>query len=73
MIIALATPKRKSAAELLLLAGAETAAGVGPAQYFVSWFLGQKLDDLFEALEAFEASPSFEGVEASKASKASFP
>ena len=60
VIIALATPKRKSAAELLLLAGAETAAGVGPAQYFVSWFLGQKLDDLFEALEAFMARERLE-------------
>ena len=30
------------------------------AQYFVSWFLGQKLDDLFEAREAFMARERLE-------------
>ena len=59
VIIALATPKRKSAAELML-ADPATAAGVGPARYFVSWFLGQKLDELFEALEAFMAREQLE-------------
>ncbi len=49
----------KSAAETLL-ADRATAPGVGPARYFVSWCFAEKLDALFEALDAFAAREGLE-------------
>ena len=54
VILQFATPRRRSVAELLLEDPA-TAAGVGAADFFVSWFLGQKLEALFDALETYMA------------------
>ena len=51
VIAAHAGPAGRSVAELLRADLGPTARGVGPATHFVSWHVGQRLVELFDALD----------------------